>query len=340
MGTTAEKMQAVLAKAAQGGYDGVGEQESGGEQESSASESSQDESQQADRAGQKNDQTEGAQSSDKGERTRGADGKFQAGGNAAKAPPPVVQKVGELPKQPAAKPKQDAHGSDEGDIDPDNRETWKPTHRIPYERFSKVIDEREQLRQELAKRDRTIEILQTTRGAAPTDSRDTKQPAKPAASVYDELFGDQANPDDPVQRELAELRTWRQQQETREAEGRLDQAIRYVTDKYPDVDPEDVNLYIAQGSLRKGMTLDDIGEKLTAKAHRYMAKGAQSAAAAKPAVQQQATQQQTQQRQEPPPRPKPTGSAGASKSDKDGVNFADPDQRAKYLEQRLNGLGK
>jgi hypothetical protein len=40
----------------------------------------------------------------------------------------------------------------------------------------------------------------------------------------------------------------------------------------------------------------------------------------------------------PPPRPKPAGSAGPSKSDKDGVKFSDPDQRAQWLTDKLNGL--
>lgn len=315
---------ALLARASSGEFDASsssseddgGEQQSSGETSATASESLQ---------------------ADTPTRERGADGKFAKAGG-AKAPP-VVQQKGQPPQTPPAV-------VDEGDIDPDKPETHKPTHRIDFERFSSVLGRATKAEQELAAVRRELEIAREVRRQQPQGQADSR--SGDSASLIDEIWG----PEDgqggrvpqgqtPEQREIAELKAWRQnvekQQQTQRALEVLDGEVARVRGKYPHIPERILHLEALAGRR----DLEGVAEEWQGTFDAMRQRGAtpQQAAAVASAETSPASSQPNAA-PPAPPRLRPAGSAALpNRGSKDGVNFADSDQRRAWALARAKALG-
>lgn len=335
---------AILARAAAGEYDGAG---------GSSSDSDQTNTDAGTDSGNSTSQSAGDQGGGNSDRQRGTDGKFAGKADTGAPPPkpgskgqqaPVVQVKGQPPQQQQGKP----GSADEGDIDPDNRDTWKPSHRIGYDRFTKVIGERDGARQELDRLKRENENLRlqaSLQHRAPSaNAQDNDDQA-----VLDEMFGPDPRRQQqtgnapepwqkaltPIQRELQEIRTERVTQQ-------IQRTIDSVRQNYPDVE-EDA---LWQAAALGHKDLEAVAEREQARINKWMEQGLTKAQAQRASQQGAAPQnapagQSTAapQRQAAPPRPPVAGSAApAGKGSKDGVNFADPEQRKAWIMRQAGNL--
>jgi len=306
----------ILASAASGAYD------SGDDMDSSGSDSTQSS------ASDTSEQTSAA--SENTERQRASDGKFAKTDTNAAPPkagtqgkaPPTVQTKGQLP---------DSKGVvDEGDIDPDKPETWKPTHRIPYDRFKSVTTERDSARSEAAKLQRQIEILQSQLLVS-SRAQPSEQLHKSAEDrALEELWGTpQASQEQPWRSDLAPIQRELQELRNERALMQMDAAIADVRKQYPDVPHDHFVQQLALGAK----DLRSIAEQKQEEINGYMQMGL-TRSQAKQAADGQAPN--AAPARDAPPRPRQTGSAtGAGTGSKEGVNFSDSESRAKWIREQV-----
>jgi len=253
-----------------------------------------------------------------GDRQRGSDGKFQS---QSASPPPAP---GSGPSTtPAAKPK--AGPLDEGDIDPDNKDTWKPSHRIDYERFRKVISQRDtHARESAALKSKIAELEQALKVRdyiAPSSQQQTK--ANSAQNVIDDIWGEQN--ENPWQQPFQQMQTRLDQLENERRVAEFDRETKAVLAKYPDVDETLFYQAVAANIGDTAFDLEDVAEQLQAQLDGYATRRYGS---------RQSAPTPAQTAVAAPPRPAPIGSSiPQNQTSRTGVDMSDPDQRqARLLE--------
>lgn len=308
---------ALLAKAQTGAYDSASPSETSGSSDSntSATEQTSVDSTQAGTFGSQ----AGSSAASTGERTRGADGKFQAqSGNA----PPVPGSKPAEGQQAKEKPK----FVDEGDIDPENRETWKPSHRIDYERFRKVIGQRDAHARELASlKSKLAEMEQAYRANEYRAPQSGSRPAQSnAQKVIDDIWGPSED-ENPWAQPLQQMQSRLDQYENERRIAEFDRESQAVLAKYPDIDEALFYQAVAAHIGDTAFDLEDVAEMLQAQLDGYATRryGSRASAPASSTPVPSA-----------PPRPAATGSSVPQRQTlSSGVDMSDPDQRqARLLE--------
>lgn len=277
-----------------------------------------------------------------GERTRAPDGKFAKADGAPAAPPVPGQKVAPAvaPAVGSAvpEPKIEAKAAvATGDIDPDDETTWKPEHRIPYDRFKTVMDKALAAEKRAAEYEERLKLATSVRDLFPPQPQ---QPAKGAAGqpdddVLSEFFGQEP---DPRYRQLeAKLQRLEQTLEGQQgeklradAERELDAKIGEVRARYPDVHEDD--LWQAVALRGNKADLHAVAEQRQERINAYKAAG----------VREYLAQQRGAQSVPPvvggaavappaPPRPATaSASSGSAGMVRNGFDLRTPDGRQAY----------
>lgn len=255
-----------------------------------------------------------------GDRPRGTDGKFQSQSG---SPPPAP---GSAPNQTqAAKPK--SGPVDEGDIDPDNQDTWKPSHRIDYDRFRKVISQRDtHARESAALKSKIAELEQAlkVRDYIAPSSQQGRQQSSQSQKVIDDIWG-QDEDSNPWQQPFQQMQSRLDQLENERRIAEFDRETKAVLSKYPDVDETLFYQAVAANIGDSAFDLEDVAEQLQAQLNGYAQRTySRRASASAPAPQAAVA----------PPRPAPIGSSvPQTQNSRTGVDMSDPDQRqARLLE--------